>query len=104
MARYQWENLILFVEQLSTAARLNLPLDKAIEAMSNDSADKNWRSAQLNMAELVRLGSPLSDAMGNYPLLFPAPLQRMVKAAEDGQVLPAMLRNSSRYLTFARDM
>ncbi|MDP8243610.1 MAG: type II secretion system F family protein [Candidatus Hinthialibacter antarcticus] len=104
MARYQWEHLILFVEQLSAAARLNLPLDKAIRVMSQETSDKNWRSAQEKIAELVRLGSPLSEALGNYPRFFPAPLQRMVKAAEQGQALPAMLRNSGRYLTFAREM
>ncbi|MBI1389676.1 MAG: hypothetical protein GC154_14660 [bacterium] len=104
MAALKWDNLLLFVEQLAAAAKLNLPLDKAIETLSHDAGDDAWRGAQKNVAELVRLGSPLSEAMGNYPGYFPTPLRRMVRVAEEGQAMPLMLDKASRYLQFAGEI
>lgn len=104
MSKYKWDNLILFVEQLSSAAALQLPLDRTLQSMSQEAIDPKWRHAQENLSELVNLGSPLSDAMAKQPAYFPALLRRMVRAGEEGNVLPGMLASASRYLQNAREI
>jgi type II secretory pathway component PulF len=104
MAKYKWDNLILFVEQLSSAATLKIPLDKTIDAMSREALDRRWKGVQVSISELVRLGSSLSEAMNNYPQYFPGMVRRLVRAGEEGNVLPTMLRSVSRYLQVAREV
>ncbi|MGI6455415.1 MAG: type II secretion system F family protein [bacterium] len=104
MAKFKWDNLIFFVEQLSSATALKLPVSQTVRNMSLDSPDPKWREVQESVSELVELGSPLSDAMGNYPDYFPTMLRRMVRAGEEGNVLSAMLSSTSRYLQNTREV
>lgn len=103
MAKFKWDNLILFVEQLAAASKLGLPVDKTIDIMSKDSLDRGWAKTQIGVSELVRLGSPLSEAMENYPAYFPSVIRRMVKIGEEGRVLPRILHCLSRYLQLMRE-
>lgn len=104
MARFKWDNLILFVEQLAAAASLKLPLGQAVYNMSRESIDPSWRKAQESISELVNLGSPLSEAMSNYPKFFPESLRRLVRAGEEGNVLAPMLASAGRYLQTALEI
>jgi len=104
MSKYKWDNLILFVEQLATASKLQLPLDKTIASMSREALDSKWGKTQESVSELVRLGSTLSDAMDNYPKYFPGTIRRLVRVAEEGKVLTCMLSSLSGYLQSAREV
>ncbi len=104
MAKYKWDNLILFVEQLATAAKLKLPLDKAIHVMSLESLDRGWGRAQESVSENVRMGASLADAMENYPQYFPGMICRLVRVGEEGDVLSAMLSSMARYIETAREV
>lgn len=104
MARFKWDNLILFVEQLAAAASLKLPIGQAVYNMSRESLDSDWRKAQESVSELVNLGSPLSEAMSNYPKFFPETLRRLVRAGEEGNVLAPMLASAGRYLQTALEV
>lgn len=104
MATYKWDNLILFVEQLAAAAKLNLPLDKTIRHLSQESVDKGWKQAQVSVSELVGLGSPLSESMKSNSGYFPSSVIRLVQVGEEGKVLSSMLRSLSRYLQSAREI
>ena len=104
MAKYKWDNLILFMEQLATASKLNLPLDKTIASMGKESFDSQWSNAQESVSELVRMGSPLSEAMDNYPNFFPGVIRRLVRVGEEGNVLSTMLSNLSRTIQSAREV
>ncbi len=104
MSKYKWDNLILFFEQLSSATALQLPVDQTVRTMSRESLDSEWRAAQDGVAELVQLGSPLSDAMENYSAYFPSMAQRLVRAGEQGDVLPSMLSSISGYLQSVREI
>ncbi|HOL94058.1 MAG TPA: type II secretion system F family protein [bacterium] len=104
MARFKWDNLILFVEHLAVASKLQLPLDKSIGMMSREALDRGWAKTQESVSELVRLGSPLSEALENYPQYFPVSMRRLVRVGEEGNVLPRMLAGLSRYLQAAREL
>lgn len=104
MATFKWDNLILFTEQLAAAARLKLPLDETMRAMSRETRERGWRKAQESIAELLRLGAPLSEAMDNYPRYFPSMLRRMMRVGEEGQVLGRMLDRASGYLQSSREI
>ncbi|MFB3786007.1 MAG: type II secretion system F family protein [bacterium] len=104
MARFKWDNLILFVEHLAVASKLQLPLDKSIGMMSREALDRGWAKTQESVSELVRLGSPLSEALENYPQYFPVSMRRLVRVGEEGNVLPRMLMGLSRYLQAAREL
>ncbi|MBN2329337.1 MAG: type II secretion system F family protein [Candidatus Omnitrophica bacterium] len=104
MAAYKWDNLILFMEQLSTATKLKLPLDKTIASMSRESLDRRWAGAQQSVSELVRMGSPLAEAMDNYPQFFPGMVRRLIRVGEEGNILPKMLSSLSRYIQTAREI
>ncbi len=104
MAKYKWDNLIFFVEQLSSALSMKLPMDKTIDAMSNESIDRGWRKAQKNISSLLGGGKSLSEAMNTYPQYFPEILRRLVRAGEEGNVLPAMLMSVSGYLQTVREI
>lgn len=104
MASYKWDNLILFMEQLSTAAKLKLPIDKTIASLSRESLDRRWAGAQKSVSELVRMGSPLAEAMDNYPQFFPGMVRRLIRVGEEGNVLPKMLSSLSGYIQTAREL
>lgn len=104
MAKYKWDNLILFTEQLATAAKLGLPLDRTIASLSRETIDGQWAKAQESVSELMRLGSPLSEAMDNYPQFFPGMMRRLARIGEEGGVLATMLSCLSQYIQSAREI
>jgi len=104
MPKYKWDNIILFVEQLASAAKLDLPLDKTIQSLSVESIEPGWKRAQESVSELHGLGSPLSDAMESNSAYFPSMLTRLVRIGEEGKVLAAMLSSISQYLQSAREI
>ncbi|RJP19270.1 MAG: hypothetical protein C4527_27195 [Candidatus Omnitrophota bacterium] len=104
MSKYKWDNLIFFVEQLSSALAMKLPMDKTIHSMSCEALDRGWKRTQEKISEQLASGSSLSDAMEQYPYYFPAMLRQLVRMGEKGNVLPAMLISISRYLQSAREI
>lgn len=103
MAKYKWDNLILFAEQIAAASQLGLPLDQTIRQMSAEALEPDWKKAQESVAELHSLGSPLSEAMESNAAYFPAMISRLVRVGEEGRVLPRMLQSLSHYLQSARE-
>ncbi len=104
MAKYKWDNLILFVEQLSSAVALRLPVDKTIYSMSGEALDRGWKRTLEDISESVASGSSLADAMDGYPHYFPGILRQLIRIGEKGNVLPTMLLSISHYLQLARDI
>lgn len=102
MAKYKWDNLILFAEQLSTASNLQLPLDKSIAAISQDAFDYKWKALLQSISKHVSNGSTLSQAMDEYPGYFPAMMRQFVRIGERGKALPLFLRSLSSYLQTAQ--
>lgn len=104
MARFKWDTIILFSEQLATAAQLNLPLDRTISSMAAETHDRSWREAQQRMAKSVQEGNSLADAMDEQAVWFPVLLRRFARLGVEGKSLPAMLRRASQSLQTARDI
>lgn len=102
MAKYKWDNLILFAEQLSTASYLKLPLDKSITAISQDAFDYKWKTLLQSVSIHISNGSTLSQAMDEYPGYFPAMMRQFVRIGERGNSLPLFLRSLSTYLQTAQ--
>jgi type IV pilus assembly protein PilC len=80
-----------FTRQLATLLRAGLPLLRALEVLARQERNRVWRDVQRNLADSIRSGGMLSDAMARHPRVFDGLYLSMVRAGEAGGVLDLTL-------------
>jgi len=79
MRRRRW--LEFFTEHMATVTEMALPIPQALEMLASDIAGAFGGVAE-DMADRVRAGALLSDAMMNHRSVFPMPYIAIVRACE----------------------
>lgn len=104
MAKYKWDNLIVFVEQLAAAGKLGLPLDETLRSMSREAIDPGWRRAQEEAAERVSKGGTLAEALNGRPEYFPAMVRRLIELGEKAGALNRLLPSIGEHLQSSQEV
>ena len=90
--------LMLFTRQLSTLLRAGMPLLRGLETLAKHERNAVFRGVILALAERIRSGGTLSDALAQHPRVFDWLYLSMVKAGEAGGMLDAVLDRQARFL------
>ncbi len=98
-------DLLTFTQQLSTLVDAGIPLDRALSILGDLSVSPRLREIVQDVAQSVRTGSSLADALSRH---HPRPFSRLyintVRAGEKGGVLEAALRRLGEHLEQTREL
>lgn len=93
-----------FTRQLASLLAASVPLSQALHLLSRESADKAGRAQWRAIHDEVIDGTPLAQAMGRHPQVFPTVYCAMVKAGETGGFLDVVLRQIAEFQSLEREL
>jgi len=93
--------LALFFQQLTRLLKAGLPLDRALEILTDLMEEKRTRKLVIRLLERVRDGSSLAEAMAAEEGAFPGLCISMVRAGEEGGALHPVLTRVADFLVRA---
>jgi len=74
--------LILFTKQFRSMFRAGIPLMRLLEVIAAQTQNRTLRNALETMAQDIKQGSTISDAMEKHPAIFSPLYRSMIRAAE----------------------
>lgn len=89
--------LALFTRQLGTLLKAGMPLLRALEVLAKQQGNPKFRQVIVELAESIRSGSTLSDAMKLHPRVFDRLSINMVKAGEAAGMLDVVFERLARF-------
>lgn len=89
--------LLEFSEQLDTLLGAGLPLDRTLHVILNTTDHPQTRAIIQGVIVDVEKGESLATAFARHPAMFPRLYLSMIRAAEEGSLLPVVLKRLIRY-------
>jgi len=89
--------LAVLTRQLATLLRAGMPLLRGLEVLSRQERKAALRAVLESLAEGIKSGGTLSEAMARHPRLFDRLYLNMIKAGEAGGVLDVVLERLARF-------
>ena len=89
--------VLQFSEQLLTLLKAGLPIDRALHMAGGAVSDRKMAAVVSELVLKIERGSTFSDAIKQYPKVFPRLYANMVKAGEEGGILPTVLERVNEY-------
>jgi len=81
----------VFTRQLGTLLKAGMPLLRSLEVLARQEKNRAFRTIVERVAEDIRSGGTLSEAMARHPAVFDRLYVNMLKAGEAGGVLDVVL-------------
>src|SRR5882757_2273133 len=91
------KELAVFTRQLATLLRAGMPLLRGLEVLARQERNQGFRRVIEALAEAIKSGGTLSEAMMQHPRVFDRLYINMVKAGEAGGVLDIVLDRLARF-------
>jgi len=91
------KELAVFTRQLATLLRAGMPLLRGLEVLARQVRNQRFRRVIAELAEAIKSGGTLSEAMAQHPRVFDRLYINMVKAGEAGGVLDVVLGRLARF-------
>lgn len=92
------KELSLFCRQLSVMLQSGIPLLSALRVLGNHGKNPTLQDSICGVCTSLEAGYAFSEALGEYPKVFPAILVTMVKAGETGGALNTILDSVATFL------
>ncbi len=89
--------MVVFTRQLSTMISSGIPLVEGIEILSEQADHPGFKAALEDVAQNVRAGKDLSQALSAHPRLFPKIYINMVRSGEASGQLDVVLGRLAEY-------
>lgn len=89
--------VLQFSEQLLTLLKAGLPIDRALHTAGGTVSNKKMAVVVNELVLSIEKGGTFSDAIKQYPNIFPKLYANMVKAGEEGGILPTVLERVNDY-------
>ncbi len=86
-----------FTRQLGTLLKAGMPLLRGLEILSRQERNRTFKGIMEALADDIRSGSSLSDAMARHPRVFDRLYANMIKAGEAGGVLDVVLERLAKF-------
>jgi general secretion pathway protein F len=96
--------LLTFTTELSALLAAGLPLDRALNILTEISEGKEMKEIVQSVLKSIREGSSFSDALQKHPRIFPRLYVSMVRAGESGGVLEVVLDKLNEFLESAKEL
>jgi len=97
-------DLQILTRELATLISAGLPLDRALSVLSNLTSKEELKQTVGQILRTVQQGKSLSEALAEYPKIFPPLYVNMVKAGEVGGFLDTVLQRLAEYLERAQEV
>lgn len=91
------KELAVFTRQLATLLRAGMPLLRGLEVLARQERNQAHRRVIEALAEAIKSGGTLSEAMAQHPHAFDRLYINMVKAGEAGGMLDVVLDRLARF-------
>jgi general secretion pathway protein F len=92
------KELLILTQELSTLLNAGLPLDRSLEILIDISENENTAAIVGDVLKVIEEGGSFSSALTESNPKFPDLYVSMVKAGEEGGVLPNVLQRLSEYI------
>lgn len=92
------EVLVSMTRQLTVLLSSGIPLLQSLDAIADQTANRNLKNILLVVRERVSQGTYLWESLAQYPKVFPKLYIAMIRAGEASGSLDTMLSRISRYL------
>ncbi len=96
-ARISSRDLNIFTEQLATLVKSKVPLFEAINILSTQTENALLKKIILSVSSDLKDGKTLSEALANYPQVFPLLYVNMIRSGESGGVLDETLKRLAKF-------
>lgn len=96
--------IVTFTRQLSTMISAGLPIARALEVLSNQSNNTNFKKVIIEILRSVEGGVSLSSALGNHPRVFSTTYTALVRAGESSGKLDVILKKLADNMEADRDL
>ncbi len=91
--------VIVFCQQLAVMIETGVPIGEALECLTEQCPEESFREVLSIVQVKVNAGSGLSEALADFPSIFPTIMISLVRAAEASGTLGPMLSTISQYMT-----
>lgn len=98
------KDLLMFTRELNTLLVAGLPLDRSLMILQDLAGNPAFHEIIRDVIRRIKGGKSLSEAMADYPKVFPKVYVNMVKAGEMGGVLPEVLEEVAGFLERTEEM
>ncbi len=95
--RVRTKELAVFTRQLATLLHAGMPLLRGLEVLARQEQTPGFRRVLEALAEAIKSGGTLSEAMAQHPRVFDRLYLNMVRAGEAGGVLDVVLDRLARF-------
>ncbi|TVQ98360.1 MAG: type II secretion protein F, partial [Desulfovibrionales bacterium] len=102
--RPKTRDLVMFAENLAVLLRAGIPLNKCLTVLIELTENRNFQRVIANVAERIREGSSLWQALQAEEGAFPPVFINMVRAGEAGGVLDLVLERVVEYLAGIQEL
>lgn len=96
--RVKRQQIAWFMAQLAVMIETGIPLSEALECLARQNSDENFRKILEKVSKLVQEGRPLSDALEQFPRIFPTSITALIRASEASGTMARVLQRVSGYL------
>lgn len=97
LAKPSLQARVIFWRSLSTMVKAGIPLERALNYLAKQSEDLQMAQICLNLADFVREGNYLSDALSRVPQAFSQLQIKMVAMGEQTGVMDSVLTDLSEF-------
>jgi general secretion pathway protein F len=98
------KDLLVFTHELHTLVRSGIPLDRSLAVLSKLAESAALSEVIQNVLRAVKGGKSFSEALGEYPDVFPKVYVNMVHAGEVGGVLEEILGRLTTFLETSENL
>ncbi len=87
----------LFTRELATLLEGGVPIDKSLGILANTQKNKAAKAILEDVLRSLKAGRSLANALSDYPGIFSTVHISMIRAGEEGGVLPDVLKRLTQY-------
>jgi len=98
------KNIVVMSRQFATMIDAGIPMLRCLEILTNQSKDPALRMAMGDIANDVRGGISLNEALAKHPHVFSKLYVNMIRAAEIGGILDTILDRLSGFLEYEMEV
>lgn len=93
-----------FTKQIALLLNVGLSLDGSLRIINQHSQKQAFKEFISQIERALKEGKSFSQALADHPKHFPPMYVNMVRAGEEGGILPAMLKKTSEYQTTFQEL
>ncbi len=102
--RVKRKSLLVFTQELHTMVRSGIPLDRSLAVLGHLAENPALAEVLEDVLKKVKGGKSFSEALGEYPEIFPRIYVNMVRAGEAGGALEEVLVRLINYLESSENL